>query len=239
MAEQCAVWDVAVRRKLSSLTTPPALESDLRQAAANVKGILAPAIPQLRVGGQLRAGQLYALGQILASGRVQTQFDTNTSGGALAHNVRANLEAELFGYPLVLDPRRRPVYGYLTTLGYEPLAVENYGHFALRLRPAILRRTTLSAADTLDRAVLPAAYTNLPITALIPNKSGFVRESLDRLLTARCIAGLEDCYVEAQYHGGVRLADIEAILTWDLAAVPADLREGYLRAGIEFREFEC
>ncbi|MCC3160147.1 DUF3626 domain-containing protein [Hymenobacter sp. 15J16-1T3B] len=236
--QQAKHWDLAVRGKLQSLTTPQALADDLARAAANVRRILAMAQPQLRIGNALPlAHQQQVLRQILNVQRLQTQFETQTSGGAYAPHVRAELEAELFGYDLELDPRLRPVYGYLTTVGYEPAEVEQYGRFALRLRPHMLSRTTLSITDTLDRAVVPAAYTNLPVTALIPNVSGYVRCFLGRMVTATTMQELEFRYVEAQYHGGVGLADIDCLLTKQLQDVPPDVCDRCRAAGIDVREF--
>ncbi|WP_206986356.1 DUF3626 domain-containing protein [Hymenobacter telluris] len=231
-------WDVAVRGKLKPLITPQALEDDLVRAAANVRRILAMAQPQLRVGKDFPlVYQQQVLRQIFNAQRVQTQFETQTSGGAYAPHVRAELESELFGYEVALDSRLRPVYGYLTTVGYEPAAVERYGRFALRLRPSIFSRTTLSITDTLDRAVVPAAYTNLPVTALIPNLSGYARYFLGKMVAATTMQELEFHYVEAQYHGGVGLADIDCLLTKHLPDVPPEVLEICQAAGIDVREF--
>lgn len=235
--QQGAYWEAAIRGKLKPLMSPQVLESYLAQAAANMQRLLTPARPQLRIGGKEPLHQQEALRQILLSGRVQSQFETQHSGGAFNPVLRASLETELFGYPFNLDPVKRPVYGYLTPGDHEPQAVEGYGRLALRLRPEILSRTTVSIADTLDRAVLPAAYTCIPITSCIPNQSGWVYTHLLRMIHATHIAEVEFHYVEAQFHGGVRLQDVECIVAWSLADVPAELQRLCQQAGLSIREF--
>ena len=111
------------------------------------------------------------------------------------------------------------------------------GGLALRLRPEILSRTTVSIADTLDQAVLPAAYSCIPITSLIPNQSGWVYTHLLRMIHAAHVAEVEFHYVEAQFHGGVRLQDVECVVAWRLADVPADLQRLCQQAGLRIREF--
>lgn len=237
LEQQSALWDAAVRGKLKPLLAQEELEAQLLQAAANVRRILAQARPQLRIGGPMPLRQHEVLRQILRSGRVQTQFETHHSGGAFNPNLRASLEAELFGYALSLPPAQRPVYGYLTPGDYEPEAVESYGHLALRLKPQILSRTTVTISDTLDRVVLPAPYCNIPVTSLIPSQSGRVHAFLTRLLQAMHLSELELHYVEAQYHGGVGLGDVECVLAWHLHDVPADLQQQCRQVGLPIREF--
>lgn len=216
---------------------PELLEAWLVQAGANMRRILASARPQLRIGGKEPLWQHEALRQILLSGRVQTQFETLRSGGALNQDLRASLEAELFGYAFDLDPTQRPVYGYLATHDHEPMGVEGYGGLALRLRPEILGRTTVSISDSLDEAVLPAAYASIPVTSLIPNKSGLVQAFLWQLMNATHLAEVELHYVEAQFHGGVRLQDVECIVAWNRNDVPADLQRLCQQAGLSIQEF--
>ena len=149
----------------------------------------------------------HSLHQILHSGRMKSQFETHTSGGALAPETRASVEHQFFGYPHDLPHHARPIYGYLT---HDPSvhhnAIASYGEHALVLhRPRTWHRTSVFVGDTLDQRheghmAHPAQDFRL---------SGFPRHEDPKTwkLDHRDY-GSEIPYTEAHFHGGVGLRDI-------------------------------
>lgn len=127
-------------------------------------------------------------------------------------------------------PAERPRYGGLDLLPYPDGACPRFGSTHLRLRPKVLTRCTFTWGDsvteptavgTWDRlgAVLAAAK-----AAGAPELNGHARSGAARL----------DNYVEAQIHGGLRMSDIETVVTdpaYRGTAVEHDLAEACERAG--------
>lgn len=91
---------------------------------------------------------------IFADGRFRTQFETGRSGGDFNPRKRQSIEDMLFGAPLNLDDRDRPVYGFLprpTITGPRgPISdlVEQYGDATVVLRPEVRERTTWTLGDS-------------------------------------------------------------------------------------------
>lgn len=89
------------------------------------------------------------LDRFLADPRFKTQFETNSSGGALDKNYRADAEHAGLGAPLNLDPKQRPIYGYVN-LGKEAQdRVAQYGDITFILKDDVRQRTTITAGDSL------------------------------------------------------------------------------------------
>lgn len=95
-----------------------------------------------------------ALPGIASSRELRSQFETGFSGGLYDPNTRSNVEEDLLGIGRGIDPRHRPVYGYVgdaSTLlgqaGYFP--VDGYGQYSLVLNPEVKDRSTFSIGDSL------------------------------------------------------------------------------------------
>lgn len=147
----------------------------------------------------------HAMHKVLDSGRMKTQFETHSSGGALNPESRRAVEHRFFGYPHDLPDHARPIYGYLT---HDPSiqhpSARSYGEHALILhRPRIWHRTSAYIGDTLDNQ--HEGHSAHPVQDF--RLSGFPRHSdpgawrLDRYDPYAP-------YTEAHYHGGVGLRDV-------------------------------
>jgi hypothetical protein len=149
----------------------------------------------------------HALGQVLNSGRVKSQFETYTSGGAMEPESRAAVEHKFFGYPHDLPNHARPIYGYLThnpTVAHA--GVQAYGEHSLILhKPRIWHRTSAYVGDTLDHqntGTMAHPVQDFKLSGL-PERGNPNHWRLDHPDYDEDIP-----YTEAHYHGGVGLRDI-------------------------------
>lgn len=166
-----------------------------------VQGIFDKAHPAIAISR-------HALNQVLYSGRLKSQFETSTSGGALNPDSRRDVEEKFFGYPHDLPDRARPIYGYLTNkpLEHHPGA-SGYGEHTLILhRPRIWHRTSAFLGDTLDDQY--EGHSAHPVQDF--RASGFHRVADPRRYSLDMSPHDEGdpAYTEAHYHGGVGLRDI-------------------------------
>lgn len=149
----------------------------------------------------------HALHSILDSGRIKSQFETGTSKGALAPEIRADVEHQFFGYPHDLPAKARPIYGYLThNPSVQHPGVRDYGEHSLVLhRPRIWHRTSAFIGDTLNHR--EEGHMAHPVQDF--KLSGLPRytDPKDWRLDHPDDMG-EIPYTEAHFHGGVGLRDI-------------------------------
>ena len=138
--------------------------------------------------------QVNAVDGICADGRLKTQFDTGTSGGALDPDHRRKIESALFGVPSQTDANMRPVYGavHARTPKETPIwhlgPAKDYGDIWLELHPHVKERSTFTNGDSFGANVA------------MPND--YLHKHGDR----------NNHYIEAQIHGGVYLdKDVKAI----------------------------
>jgi len=137
-----------------------------------------------------------------ADGRYRSQFVTGISNGGLTAfpgGDRWRWESRLFRARYDhADPLDRPVYGAWNRRNDPYGGAVRFGSAFLRLRPAVLQRTTFCFPDSV----------------LDPTDVGGP-DSLPRLCSSADAAGLDDLddYVEAQIHGPVQFAtDVEAVV---------------------------
>jgi hypothetical protein len=135
-------------------------------------------------------------------GGYRSQFETGTSNGGLtAHpgGDRWAWESRLFGGRYDAGPASaRPVYGALDR-GVRPHGPAiRFGSAYLRLRPAVLERTTFCFPDSF---LLPERVVGVDeVAALEASAAAAAHDDLDD-------------YVEAHVHGGVRFdTDVEALV---------------------------
>ncbi len=128
----------------------------------------------------------YTIPAILEDGKFKTQIETGTSLNAI---VDTDLRSQKDGGNVV--------YGYLcntltgaATHGHDAILNE-YGQAAIRLNESVTARTTFTIADSLYQAVAPVQFSEDALP-----------ENIDEILP----------YVEAQYHGGVTVADIAEVV---------------------------
>ena len=89
-------------------------------------------------------------------GRFKSQFESRASMGMYDPKVRAEAESDLFGYPENLDPKERPIYGYVRGVTREPGSVESYGNTVWYLKNDVRSRTTWTANDSLGMMMVPS-----------------------------------------------------------------------------------
>jgi hypothetical protein len=141
--------------------------------------------------------------RILSEGRFKSQFETNTSGGALNQDLRARAEEFMFGYDKAVDVTKRPIYGYLRKEGASDGAAW-YGDVLMDLKPAVRERTTAVWGDSLGLEAQPSPLSRIRATSYSPRSIGN-RDSLPRP------GRTGSPYTEAQIHGGLRIEDVARI----------------------------
>jgi hypothetical protein len=157
----------------------------------------------------------------MSDGRFKTQFETNTSKGQLNNTTRRDAEKKMFGYADDLDPKKRPIYAYLSPDGSQD-GTTAYGSVIVKLKNDVKSRTTLFGSDT-----LMATNNAKEPTAKISTFDDFNVESVPLKLGAdighthvdTILKDSEDIrkmstrpYIEAQVHEGVTVKDIDSII---------------------------
>jgi hypothetical protein len=167
-----------------------------------------------------------ALSSILEDGCIKSQFEVGSIAALNDLEKRAEIEQRHFGYSLDLPVEQRPIYGYLSaqtdgdaTHGH--LILDQYGEVAIRLKDEVKRRTTFCAGDSLGSQVgiQPAPLLAPEIKAFGSVCDLDVLPPLDALIP----------YVEAQYHGGVSLAEVAEVVFYEWEDVIASGRRGKWR----------
>lgn len=192
------------------------------------------------------------LERALARGRFTTQHETNRSHGMNDPTTRAQFEQGVWGLPLDLDPKKRPVYGYLLydeqgpmrvtggragrSGGIEGDALSQYGRVQVVLKPSIRTRTTAMYGDSLSlrQTGRPAPVDNPDWRAFTPH-SGWGMSNGEQGLgrNPRDLGFQRFSYVEAQIHGGVTVDDIEEVILPPGAT--AALKKKLDQAGVKWR----
>lgn len=182
----------------------------------------------------MRVPDADVLSKILDDGRFKTQFETNTSKGALAHDFRKGATEALFGADAdKLEPRDFEKYGYLGSSDlkkdFESNYARQYGDIVVRFKKEnLVDRTTITVGDSLGAELIgvpvtkpsalafPARKLEREIRASV--KSGgnaFVEifEDNDIIDVNRIIEDFNSPYFELQYHGDLGVSDIASITT--------------------------
>lgn len=169
------------------------------------------------------AGGSTVLDGLTSDGRWRTQFETGTSNGgltAIPGGDRWRWESRLFGGAYDgASMRDRPVYGGLRVEEDPYGSAPRFGSAHLRLRDAVLERSTLCYPDS---AFEPLAVGTVGL-------AGAVTEALHEPMTDPL-----DRYVEAHVHGGLRLEDVEALVL-DPSFRGTGVEEAGRRTGLEVR----
>jgi hypothetical protein len=164
--------------------------------------------------------------RVLKEGRFKSQFETNTSGGYLNTKTRGNFEKAVFNHELDIDPKKRVIYGLLSDMkNYDPaLGASGYGETTICFKKSIMNRTTFTWGDSLDvnccgdRAKLVPSPVNKPSWRSAYFDMDYDHFTYDsQALLAKNLSndysqngGVN--YIEAQYHGGVSVKDIEKVI---------------------------
>lgn len=153
------------------------------------------------------------LEDIAENGRFKSQFETATSGGMFFPDARAVQEEMFFGYPKDMPPEHRPIYGWVDHPDYESYHNQfaQYGNLTWHVSDAMKTKTTVTGVDSLSRPIVPGPYRNPGWRALVP--PGYEDEGIPTGTVSDYIteSGFFDDLIEAQYHGGLTLEDIEGL----------------------------
>lgn len=165
--------------------------------------------------------------------RFKTQFETNSSGGALNHDYRANAEFYGLGAPLSLNPKDRPIYGYVNVAPIARKQVSQYGDLTFILKNEVRDRATVTMDDSLynfDVGQVAGTPINNPnkaswdgqLTSLYQyNKTGDLSHIYEEIP-----------YVEVQIQGQVTIADVRGIID-DKGRLTAEQRKRLEELGVE------
>ena len=224
--------------------------AELRALAEEMDMPLAVLVEKIeeRFGEQLQRMSVWtrvqssSLNKIIGDGRMKTQFEIVSSGGAYDPELRNWMEERVVGVSEVA-PRNRPVYGYLTSQEdgeFSNSALRQYGSMAIKLKPKTRSFTTFTAGDSLDSNVALAGsrrIENLNIHASpvdAPKWYSAFPHHASRLYEGKPIADVVS-FMEAQVHGGVTLEDIEEIVFMRQSLATAALTRRLDKLGIKWR----
>lgn len=151
--------------------------------------------------------------RFLADPRFKTQFETNSSGGALNQDYRASAEFAGLGAPLSLDPQQRPIYGYVNLGKAAQENVSQYGDITFILKDDIRKRTTATMDDSLYN-FHHGYVAGTPIeNPTRESWDGHLSILYDYAKDGNATAIVMDIpYVEIQIQGGVSLKDVRGVI---------------------------
>jgi len=142
----------------------------------------------------------------------RSQFDTGTSNGMVNHDIRAAEETSVHDIHPEINPRLRPIYGYVALENLTPFNVSNYGDIRFELNDSVKQRTTMTDGDSLASRATPVPMVGKPLTQreAVSASMGWggelhnfggddVYEHMDD------VSYSDSGYVEAQILGGVNL----------------------------------
>ncbi|GGU14572.1 hypothetical protein GCM10010178_02500 [Lentzea flava] len=168
-------------------------------AHVNARSAGGPMPRDLRVTLNFHPGR-GVLDALVRDGVYRSQFETGTSNGGLtAHpgGARWEWESRLFGGAYDnADPADRPKYGALNHRRLPQGGAPRFGSAHLRLKEAVLDRTTFCYPDSVFD---PVDFGTAQRFALIELADADDRDPLDN-------------YIEAHVHGPVTLDDVEALV---------------------------
>ena len=144
-------------------------DGELRELESAIENLMR--LKSTRVGSRCSPE---ALQGILENGRMKSQFETGTSGGALNTKRRADLEYTIMGYDKNMWTEERPIYGMFFDASdledFRPYLIWEgcyYGSVTIIFKDEIKRYTTFTAGDTLDAACSEIFF---PTKVLAPSK---------------------------------------------------------------------
>lgn len=145
--------------------------------------------------------------QVLARDRYKSQFETETSGGALAAGARARDETAMFLVHPGLTPSARPTYGYLSVDAPGAAGPNRYGPVRFELSEDVAARTTMSMGDSLGHFAAPVPVGSSVDTRTAFDTSGYLNVGK----TASVGTFQEFGYAETQTMGGWSISDVTKV----------------------------
>ena len=165
---------------------------------------------------------------LLDSNRFMNQFETGTSGGTISDKFRKEATRNLFGAKLKLKPEDYEKYGYLASNDFLKDSTNNwtldmYGDTIIRSNKDKLKgKVTFTIDDSLGNAVLKKVIAISTEKAKISAMDvGKIRKYTDVLINTKASDVIELTsdlgvrYIELQYHGELKLDEVESICFTD------------------------
>jgi hypothetical protein len=157
-----------------------------------------------------------ALDGMRTDGRYMTQFEIGYSGGSYNPRERAAAEVELFNHHPNVPGEKRTTYGFVSLPGMESqLGVSQYGDIRVVLKPDVANRTTMVVGDSLSTMAKPVPLKGPADYDLDQQARGY--PVMTTINSGRTFAAkdpgdfVQDDYVEAQIHGGVKWTDVAEV----------------------------
>ena len=165
---------------------------------------------------------------LLDSNRFMNQFETGTSGGTISDKFRKEATRNLFGAKIKLKPEDYEKYGYLASNDFLKDSTNNwtldmYGDTIIRFNKDKLKgKVTFTVDDSLGNAVLKKVIAISTEKAEISAMDvGKIRKYTDVLINTKASDVIELTsdlgvrYIELQYHGELKLDEVESICFTD------------------------
>ena len=164
---------------------------------------------------------------ILQDGRFKSQFESKHSHGLYDPEFRRDAENTGLGAPLKLDPRDRPIYGYIP-LRASTSGESQYGAVDWVLKKTVNNRTTATLGDSLggfvsgEQAGVTFDRLHMAAEAWSRNQGGVILGVAAQPTQAAAMSSLIDriVYVETQVQGGIKLDDIARVFLHDVMRDP-------------------
>ncbi len=207
-AEGKAEAEVAADRSVKMYVTRRG--GDPAEVAATVDTTFRKLVAENNVAIQFKSQHIDSL---LTDGRFKTQFETASSGGTLNTRIRAEAEERGLGIPQDVDPKQRPIYGFIDLGKQSRFNVAQYGDLTFVAKPELHQRATVTADDSLGN-MQNGLVAGTPATN--PGKAGWDRQVASLYEYAKS-GDLTDLtysfsYIEVQMQQGVTLADMRAVI---------------------------
>lgn len=218
--------------------------ADVDEANDVIKRMIAISEPKSRVPDQK------VLKMILNDGRFKSQHEINSSKGTLDPEYRKRAAKKMFGVDTgkALDSDYE-IYGYLWKEDYADDilfndSAEGYGDVIVKFKKDIMQRTTFTIDDSLGPVMNDMMVPSLAneITPSWRARSHYtdqikkMKAVADEEIHKKILDELGVRYIEAQYHGGVSIDDIEEVVyTYRefLKGIDEDLVEKLKEKGIK------
>lgn len=183
---------------------------DPAEVAATVDTTFRKLVAENNISIQFKSQHIDSL---LTDGRFKTQFETASSGGTLNTRIRAEAEERGLGIPQDIDPKQRPIYGFIDLGKQSRFNVAQYGDLTFVAKPELHQRATVTADDSLGN-MQNGLVAGTPATN--PGKAGWDRQVASLYEYAKS-GDLTDLtysfsYIEVQMQQGVTLADMRAVI---------------------------
>ena len=175
-----------------------------------------------------------AFKKVLKDGEFKNQYTVGKSEGYYGPSRRKDAELEMLGISVKPPPpdNHRPIYGYIHPTGMlidEKSGVDNYGTIRVTLKDHIKDRATFTVGDSLGAGIKPSPFYDPGVESI---SSYGTKPTLGQTMI-ETEGGVS--YIEAQYHGGLAVPDIDHV-TFVFGGVDRAVTSKLDKMGIPWKE---